>query len=203
MPPQNPSRRQTLRAGASLAAWMWWPHASAQAVPQTHPPSGADAFWATLRQPGTVVLMRHAQTAPGVGDPPGFRLDNCSSQRNLSDTGRAQARRVAAAFAAAAVVPGEVRSSAWCRCVDTAQLAFGRATVWPAINSTFQGQGDAERGQAEVLAAARTWRGPGPLVLVTHQVNISHLTGAYTAMGEMLAARLLDGRLQVVARLTP
>ena len=162
----------------------------------------ATGFWDLLRAGGCVVLMRHAVTVAGVGDPPGFRLDDCSSQRNLSDAGRAQARRVAAAFAAAGVVPGDVRSSAWCRCVDTARLAFGQATVWPAINSTFQGQGDPDRGRAEVLAAARAWRGPGPLVLVTHQVNISHITGEFTAMGEMLAARVADGRMQVLARLS-
>ena len=183
-------RRQWLLAGAAL---LGWPLARAQ--------DPAAAFWSALGHTGTVVLMRHAQTEPGVGDPAGFRLDACSTQRNLSEAGRTQARRVAAAFAAAGVVPGEVRSSAWCRCVDTARLAFGRATVWPAINSTFQGQGDPDRGRAEVLAAARTWRGPGPLVLVTHQVNISHITGEFTAMGELVAARLVDGRLQVVARL--
>lgn len=191
MPPHSRTRRRLLLASATLLGW-------AQARAQ----SGAGAFWAAVQQPGAVVLMRHAQTEPGVGDPPGFRLDICSSQRNLSDAGRAQARRVAAAFAAAGVVPSDVRSSAWCRCVDTARLAFGQATVWPAINSTFQGQGDPDRGRAEVLAAARAWRGPGPLVLVTHQVNISHITGEFTAMGEMLAARVADGRMQVLARLS-
>jgi phosphohistidine phosphatase SixA len=191
MPPHSRTRRRLLLASATLLGW-------AQARAQ----SGAGAFWAAVQQPGAVVLMRHAQTEPGVGDPPGFRLDICSSQRNLSDAGRAQARRVAAAFAAAGVVAGDVRSSAWCRCVDTARLAFGQATVWPAINSTFQGQGDPDRGRAEVLAAARAWRGPGPLVLVTHQVNISHITGEFTAMGDMLAARVADGRMQVLARLS-
>lgn len=191
MPPHSRTRRRLLLASATLLGWS-----------QARAQSGAGAFWAAVQQPGAVVLMRHAQTEPGVGDPPGFRLDVCSSQRNLSDAGRAQARRVAAAFAAAGVVPGDVRSSAWCRCVDTARLAFGQATVWPAINSTFQGQGDPDRGRAEVLAAARTWRGPGPLVLVTHQVNISHITGEFTAMGDMLAARVADGRMQVLARLS-
>lgn len=181
--------RRVLLASASL---LCWPQARAQAPA---------VFWAALKTPGTVVLMRHAQTEPGVGDPPGFRLGACHTQRNLSDAGRTQAQRVAAAFAAEGVVPFDVRSSAWCRCQDTARLAFGRATVWPAINSTFQGQGDPERGKAEVLAAAHAWRNPGPLVLVTHQVNISHITGEFTAMGEMLAARAANGRLQVLARL--
>ncbi len=186
----KPLTRRTLLASASLFC-------CSQTRAQTHA-----AFWMALQRPDAVVLMRHAQTEPGVGDPPGFRLDACHTQRNLSQAGRAQAQRAAAAFAAAGVVPGEVRSSAWCRCLDTARLAFGQATVWPAINSTFQGQGDPDRSKAEVLAHAQAWRGPGPLVLVTHQVNISHIAGEFTAMGEMLATRFADGQLQVLARLS-
>lgn len=189
MNPDSPARRSLLLAGTTL---LWAPQARSQ--------TGPVAFWHAAKQPGTVILMRHAQTEPGVGDPPGFRLDQCSSQRNLSDTGRAQAARAKAAFADQGIAPGEVRSSAWCRCLDTARLAFGQATIWPAINSTFQGQGDPDQGKTQVLAAARAWRGPVPLVLVTHQVNISHLTGEFTAMGEMLATRHHNGRLQVLAR---
>lgn len=189
-------RRGALRAGAAL---LCWPLTQAQG--QVSSPAGVAAFWNALRQPGTVILMRHAQTEPGVGDPPGFRVEVCSTQRNLSDTGRAQARRVAQAFAAEGIAPAEVRSSAWCRCLDTARLAFGQATPWPAINSTFQGQGDVTRQRAEVVAAIRAWRGPGPLALVTHQVNINAATGEYTSMGEMLAVRYADGRLLVVGRL--
>ena len=189
MNPDSPARRTLLLAGATLLC-----------APQARSQAGLPAFWHAAQQTGTVILMRHAQTEPGVGDPPGFRLDQCSSQRNLSDAGRAQAARVKVAFADQGITPAEVRSSAWCRCLDTARLAFGPATIWPAINSTFQGQGDPEQGKTQVLATARAWRGPGPLVLVTHQVNISHITGEFTAMGEMLATRHIEGRLQVLAR---
>ena len=189
-------RRGALLAGAALLCWPL-----TQARGQTPSPAGAAAFWTALRQPGTVIMMRHAQTEPGVGDPPGFRVEVCSTQRNLSDTGRAQARRVAQALAGQGIRAAEVRSSAWCRCLDTARLAFGRATPWPAINSTFQGQGNAERQRAEVVAAVRDWRGPDPLVLVTHQVNISAATGEFASMGEMLAVRHADGRLLVLGRL--
>ena len=98
----------------------------------------ATGFWDLLRAGGCVVLMRHAVTVAGVGDPPGFRLDDCSSQRNLSDAGRQQARALGEAFQRERVQLAEVRSSAWCRCVDTAQLAFGRHTVWAPLNSFFQ-----------------------------------------------------------------
>ena len=192
--PLPPTRRTCLRVAAAAATW-------AGVRPLQAADAPAAGFWAALRQPGTVVLMRHAQTEPGIGDPPGFQLAVCSSQRNLSDSGRAQARRVGEAFAAQGIVPGEVRSSAWCRCLDTARLAFGRAQVWAPINSFFNGQGDRNAGKAAVLAAARDWRGPAPLVLVTHQVNISHYSGEFTAMGEMLAVRHEAGRLQVLGRL--
>lgn len=161
-------------------------------------------FWALLRQGGNVLLMRHAQTEPGTGDPPSFRLGDCSTQRNLSDAGREQARRIAAAFQREKIALDEVRSSAWCRCVDTAELAFGRHTVWPPINSFFR-QGDSEQQTREVLQALQAFTAPRNLVLVTHQVNISALTGEFTRMGEMLLTRpgqRVGGLLQVLARQT-
>ena len=161
-------------------------------------------FWALLRQGGNVLLMRHAQTESGIGDPPNFKLGDCSTQRNLNDAGREQSRRVAAAFQREKIVLDEVRSSAWCRCVDTAELAFGRHTVWSPINSFFQ-QSGRDTQTLDVLQALKTFKAPSNLVLVTHQVNISALTGSFTAMGEMLLTRptqMIDGRLRVLARQT-
>jgi phosphohistidine phosphatase SixA len=161
-------------------------------------------FWSLLRQGGNVLLMRHAKTESGIGDPPNFKLGDCSTQRNLSEIGREQSRRVAAAFQREKVAPDEVRSSAWCRCVDTAELAFGRHTVWSPINSFFQ-QSGRETQTLEVLQALKSFKAPSNLALVTHQVNISALTGSFVAMGEMLLARpaqLTDGRLRVLARQT-
>src|SRR5688572_17565050 len=86
-----------------------------------------EALWSLLKKGGQVVLMRHAVTTPGVGDPPGFRLDDCSTQRNLTDAGRQDARRVGAAFRARNIVVESVYSSPWCRCVETANLAFGKS----------------------------------------------------------------------------
>lgn len=159
-------------------------------------------FWSLLREGGKVILMRHAQTEPGIGDPPGWRLNDCRTQRNLSDDGREQARRVGEAFRRERVRLDEVRSSAWCRCVDTAQIAFGRHTVWPAINSFFQRDGAREQQTREVMAAVRELRGPGNWVLVTHQVNVTGLTGEVLSMGEVLVTRPdIRGRgLRVLAR---
>ncbi|HMS81661.1 MAG TPA: histidine phosphatase family protein, partial [Burkholderiaceae bacterium] len=77
-----------------------------------------------LRDGGCVLLLRHALTEPGVGDPPGFRIEACGTQRNLSAQGRAQAARLGASLRDAGVAIGPVRSSRWCRCLDTARLAF-------------------------------------------------------------------------------
>lgn len=184
------SRRQTLLLAAGSAAGL------AHAQP-------AAPFWRLLREGGCVVLMRHAQTEPGLGDPPGFTLGQCRTQRNLSAEGREQSRRVGEAFRREGIAIASVRSSAWCRCIDTAQLAFGDHTVWPALNSFFQGQGDGDAQTREVLAAAASLRAPANWVLVTHQVNISALSGEYPAMGELFLTRpdpAAPGRLKLLAR---
>jgi broad specificity phosphatase PhoE len=196
MPPvatPTPNRRQALvLAGSAACGW-----AQAQ--------SASSGFWPLLRQGGCVVLMRHAQTESGVGDPPGFTLGRCETQRNLSSAGRAQAARVGDAFRREDIAIASVRSSAWCRCTDTARLAFGRYTVWPAINSFFQGQGDHGAQTREVLATVGDLRAPVNWVLVTHQVNITALTGEHPAMGELFLTRsdpATLGRLKLLARHT-
>lgn len=184
-------RRQLLVAAAGAATGL-----SKAQTPAT-------GFWPLLRQGGCVVLMRHAQTEPGIGDPPGFTIGRCETQRNLSAAGRAQAARVGEAFRREDIGIAAVRSSAWCRCTDTARLAFGRYTVWPAVNSFFQGQGDSNAQTREVLQTVADLRAPVNWVLVTHQVNISALTGEHPAMGELFLTRhdpAAPGRLRLLAR---
>jgi phosphohistidine phosphatase SixA len=153
---------------------------------------------AHLRAGACALLLRHAQTVPGIGDPAGFRLDRCSSQRNLSEEGRAQARRIGQWFKVRGLQPQAVRSSAWCRCQDTAELAFGGHEVWPALNSFFSGQGS-EAGQTAQLRAALGRLPAGKFeVWVTHQVNMSALTGQGMAMGEGL---LVDAQGKMIARI--
>jgi broad specificity phosphatase PhoE len=153
--------------------------------------ANADASWSALKQGGHVFLLRHTETVPGIGDPPGYRLDDCKTQRNLSAAGRAQARAWGKAFADNGVQTSGVFSSVWCRCVDTAVLAFGKTETWPALNSHFDsGSGDMQAQQ--VLGGISVRMKPGKtLVLVTHQVNITALTGRTPAMGEAVVARVL------------
>ena len=161
-------------------------------------------FWQRVEQGACVVLMRHAMTDPGLGDPPGFQLNQCHTQRNLSAQGRSQSRQVGQAFASRGLQAEQVLSSAWCRCVDTAQLAFGAHRVWSPLNSFF-GQGSG--GEAVQQALDRIRRTPPTTfeVWVTHQVNITGMTTEVPAMGELFVcdARVHHNRLPVVARWSP
>jgi phosphohistidine phosphatase SixA len=145
-----------------------------------------ERLWSLLRNGGQVILMRHATTTPGTGDPPGFKLGDCSTQRNLSDAGRAEARRTGQEFQRRGIPIGRVLSSQWCRCLDTARLAFGRAEEAPAFNSAFAD----DRERAKQMDAARKLLATDPqgpnLVLVTHQTNVTALTGVVPEMGEFL-----------------
>ena len=163
--------------------------------------SGDDAVWDRLRAGGYVLLVRHAQTTPGVGDPAGFRLDDCGTQRNLSEEGRAQARRLGEIFRIHAVPIVEVRSSRWCRCVDTARLAFGRVEPWPPIDSMFgdpSREDDLKRAVTELSAQVKP---PRNVILVTHGSNVLALLGVHPAMGETVAVGSADGALKIVGRI--
>ncbi len=165
--------------------------------------SEADAA-ALLGRGGVVLAMRHA-LAPGTFDPPQFKLGDCSTQRNLSDEGRAQARRAGQWFKARGLQPAQVRSSPWCRCVDTATLAFGSADKWAALGSprgaseTTNAESLAALRQAVVLAGAQRGRFE---VWVTHMFVLSDLAGASTASGEGLVLQADSaGAVKVLARL--
>ncbi|OWW22865.1 hypothetical protein AYR66_14525 [Noviherbaspirillum denitrificans] len=145
--------------------------------------------WEQLRTGGYILLMRHAQTDAGVGDPPGFTLGDCRTQRNLSSEGRVQARRTGEMFRNRGIAVGEVRTSAWCRCVDTATLAFDNAVVWPVLNSFFDNPERRERQTGELKDYIRGYRSRANLVLVTHQVNITALTGETVAAGEIVVLK--------------
>jgi hypothetical protein len=93
-----------------------------------------ELLWAALKEGGHVILIRHATTDPGTGDPPGFKLGDCSTQRNLSEAGRIEARRIGDAFAQRSIPVGEVRSSRWCRCLETARIAFGSVQPWAMLD---------------------------------------------------------------------
>ena len=169
-------------------------------------PAHADEnLWAALRGGGHVLLMRHATTNPGIGDPPQFTLQDCLTQRNLSVTGKAQSARTGKQIAELRIPISTVLSSRWCRCLDTANIAFGSVTPEPALDSIF-GERSAQGQQqtAAVRARIQSFSGPGNLVMVTHQVNITALTGEYPAEGEIFVLRAeTQGALRWIGRIAP
>jgi phosphohistidine phosphatase SixA len=169
-------------------------------------PARADdaAAWQALRD-GGMVIFRHA-LAPGTGDPRNFRLEDCSTQRNLNQAGRAQARGMGEAFRQRGIHVGGVLSSQWCRAVDTARLGFGdvaEVKQEPIFNSFFNDRTTAPEQTAAARALLLGWNGPGALVVVTHQVNITDLTDIFPASGEGAVLQRRGGTLAVVGRIRP
>lgn len=164
--------------------------------------TGEAALWAALRDGGHVALIRHA-LAPGTGDPPGFRVDDCTTQRNLSAAGRAQARAIGERFRANGIATAAIFSSQWCRCLETArEMGLGEAVAFPGLNSFFADRGEEawHTAAARALIAERA-HGPLPLVLVTHQVNITALSGIFPASGEIIVMRLDGDTLSLAGRI--
>lgn len=178
-----------------LAACIWLFYSTAFAQPSTE----AQA-WAALRNNG-ILLLRHA-TAPGGGDPPGFKLGDCATQRNLDEVGRAQARDIGVQFQAQKITALSVITSQWCRCQETADLAFpGKRKDAPAFNSFFQ---DPALENAQTKAARALllgWDKTEPLAVVTHQVNITALTGVVPAPGEGVVLRRKGKVLKVIGQI--
>jgi broad specificity phosphatase PhoE len=150
-------------------------------------PAPADErLWSLLKAGGQVVLIRHTVTTPGAGDPPGMRLDDCSTQRNLTDAGRAHARRIGEAFKSRGIPVERVLSSPWCRCLETARLAFGQPEVSDALSNLFGRPENRERQIKQIQALVATKAAKGNLVLVTHGSTIQALTGVSPGTGEMV-----------------
>jgi broad specificity phosphatase PhoE len=165
-------------------------------------PAHADeALWQALRDGGQVLFVRHAQTTPGFGDPPGFKLEDCATQRNLSNEGRAQAQRMGAALRKRGVPIGEVLSSPWCRCMETAQLAFGGAKVWAPLANLHARHENAAKQIHALRPRIAAHKGERNLVLVAHGSVASALFGEHLAMGEILVLKPRPPGFDVVGRL--
>ncbi|MEX2629962.1 MAG: histidine phosphatase family protein [Tistlia sp.] len=168
------------------------------------PEAGQEALWRALAGGVHLVLLRHAE-APGTGDPAGFQIDDCATQRNLDEAGRAQARRIGARFRDQGIERARVFTSRWCRSRETAELlGLGPVEELAPLDSFF-GERASEAARSEATLAFLAGLPAGaPVVLVTHQVNITALTGVFPRSGEAVVARLEpDGDLAVVGRLAP
>jgi phosphohistidine phosphatase SixA len=140
-----------------------------------------------------VLLMRHA-LAPGVGDPPGYSLDRCETQRNLDEQGKQQAVRAGQWLRKQGIHSAKVFSSVWCRCQQTAdRLGYGPVTIEPSLASFFDTPDRAEaqnQAMQRMLANMLSQPNRKPLILVTHHVNILQYVGENIGSGDMVLARV-------------
>jgi phosphohistidine phosphatase SixA len=143
--------------------------------------------------------MRHT-LAPGFGDPENFELHKCDTQRNLSTEGIIKAQKNGKLLKSIGIVTASVYSSQWCRCVDTANnLDLGPILILPPLNSFFQNLSN----KAKQTDTIRNWINSQnlakPTILVTHQVNITALTGVYPSSGEIVVVkRIRNSGLKLV-----
>ena len=142
---------------------------------------------------GHVLMIRHA-LAPGFGDPADFSVDDCSTQRNLNEEGRKQARAIGASLRAQGIGQARVYSSQWCRCLETAELLkLGPVTQLPALNSFFELTDTRAANLRELRAfLAAITPEPGPVILVTHHVTIEAITGQVVSSGEGVLVTLAE-----------
>jgi broad specificity phosphatase PhoE len=163
-----------------------------------------EALWKLLQGGGQAVLIRHAVTDPGVGDPEGMRLDECATQRNLSAEGRAHAKRIGEAFRSRNVAVGRVLASPWCRCLETARLAFGEAPrTTPALGNLFGRAQAAATQLAQMKLLVAEQPAGGNTVLVSHGSTIHALTGVSPATGEIVVLTPAGGgRFRLAGRIT-
>ena len=179
---------------AALAVWLL-----AVSVAAADDSQGA---WAALVNGGHVALIRHGNAPPGYGgDPPGFKIEDCATQRNLDEKGRAQARALGDTFRQHGVRTDKILSSLWCRCLETARLMM----LGPVEGTLAVAASDRS---PERLAALRqtlaSWRGPNTLVVVTHALTVQALVGIMPGQAETVVVRPKSGKepgIQVVGRI--
>lgn len=162
------------------------------------------AAWQALKEGKALLVLRHA-LAPGFGDPQSFQLEDCSTQRNLNAEGRKQAQAWKPFLAAQGITEARVFSSQWCRCLDTANgMDMGPVTEWPSLNSFFQGRGNESQQTQQTVQQVNAMAPGKPVILVSHQVNITALTGVYPSSNEGVILSLpLSENPKVLARVSP
>ena len=144
--------------------------------------------WQPAQEGNKIILIRHS-LAPGGGDPVGFKINDCKTQRNLNQIGIDQSKRIGILFRINQVPIDQVLSSQWCRCKDTAKFAFKQFKEFSALNSTFQFpySKNETRQLKEIKSFVKKWNGQGKnLILVTHYSIITAITNAVPGSGEIV-----------------
>jgi broad specificity phosphatase PhoE len=170
-----------------------------------HAAAAAPDLWALLQGGGQIVLMRHGVTFPETSEPPGARVDDCSTQRNLSEAGREEARKVGAAFRAHGIPVGKVLASRWCRCLETARLAFGRVEPWPDLEfAGFSDSPEKRRREGALRKAASKRPEQGNTILVTHGFVIQAILQESAGTAEFFVLTpQADGTFRLAGSLRP
>lgn len=161
--------------------------------------AGADSLWNTLKQGNHFVLIRHA-LAPGYSDPNNFNVKDCKTQRNLNDEGRNQSKKIGELFKKNGITSAAVYSSQWCRCLETARLLnLGNVYQLSALNSFFENFEQRDPQTTLLSQWINTTPLDTPTILVSHQVNISALTGYSPSSGELVFVRReADGNVTII-----
>lgn len=150
------------------------------------------SLWDTIKLKGHIILIRHA-LAPGIGDPPEFVLRDCSTQRNLSVEGKKQAEKIGQLFRKNGIRDAALFSSQWCRCLETAELLqLGPVKELPLLNSFFNQPEKRVSQTSELKAWMNNIHKDNLTILITHQVNITALTGVYPSSGEIVVVRFVN-----------
>ena len=154
---------------------------------------------AALEDGKKIVFIRHA-IAPGNGDPDDFDINDCSSQRNLSEKGRNQSKKIGDFFRINKIKIDTVLSSEWCRCKDTAKLAFGNFKTFSALNSFYEARFAKNKSEQikELRNFINNWEDDSNLIIVTHFVVISALLNKGVSSGEMI---ITDKKLNILGSL--
>jgi len=159
-----------------------------------------------LKDGSHVLLMRHAD-APGYGDPKNYQISQCSTQRNLGDLGRRQAKNTGDWLSSQGIEQAKVYSSPWCRCIDTASLLNkGAVKKEVALGSFFDDMSQAKRQTDELvklIAVERKQNPTMPIIMVTHHVNIQSYMGMVVNSGDMVLVKVDPAGRPISSKLYP
>jgi phosphohistidine phosphatase SixA len=161
----------------------------------------AQINWSIPQEGDKIILIRHA-SAPGGGDPEGFKIFDCKTQRNLDKVGIDQSKNIGKLFKIKNIPVDKVLTSQWCRCKDTAKYAFGNYIEFSALNSTFQSPFDQneEKQIKQIKKYVKSWEGNGKnLIMVTHFSIITKITNATPSSGEIV---VIDKNFKILERIS-
>ena len=153
----------------------------------------------SLKDGKKIVFIRHA-IAPGSGDPKNFDIKQCTTQRNLNEDGKNQSKKIGDFFKQKKIKINKILSSEWCRCKDTAKIAFGKFETFNALNSFYEARFEKNRLRQikDLKNFISSWESDSNLILVTHYVVIYDLLNSRVSSGEMI---ITDKKLNIIGNL--